>query len=429
MNRNNIITFCLLASLAFFSNSVFAQSEKKKTLPGKEKKIIKETIKDPNAKIEDDTRDADDDEKSEVSEPVQKEKSYFKVVAKKGTILRDKPKLIGKKLLVIPEEVIGEILEETKERESIENRIGNWLKVEYNGKTGWIFSGATIIKDDREDFMPQTLIGYFLIKTSEPIFYRKPGRDILGSMPDYPEKGEIVPVYRKKIYFESEYYYFELKSLKPGSEDIVVGWIGAKGGSFISPEAFSAYTLKSRKKKLKSFEKEMVDEILKSQPDEKQAVNYGKVTTETIQFKDNGKKKKAYIISYPTGTKTKKGFGNYSVIYYLVWRDGETIHSRLAGDKKNLKIIDIDKDEIPEVWAQFETIGEPPLCHIYVYQKGMFEQLFPNYVYCDTLQILPNGNIQIQKEKEKITYKYSNGSLEKLVTETNVKPNIPPAKK
>lgn len=428
MNPQNLIIL-LLAFILTQISPISAQANKKKTKADKDKKIITETIKNIDSKKEDDMRDADDDDKPDSSEPQPKEKSFFKVIAKNGTPLRDKPKLNGKKLLVIPEEVIGEILEETKERESIENRIGNWLKVEYNGKTGWIFSGATIVKEDREDFLPQTLIGYFLIKAAEPIFYKKPGRDILGAMPDYPEKGEVVPVYRKKIYFESEYYYFELKSLKPASEDIVVGWIGAKGGSFISPEAFSAYTLKNRKKKLKSFEKEMVDEILKGQPDEKQAVNYGKVTTETIQFKDNGKKKKFYIISYPTGTKTKKGFGNYSVTYYLVWRDGETIHSLLAGDKKNLKVIDIDKDEIPEIWAQFETIGEPPLCHIYTYQKGMFEQLFPNYVYCDTLQILPNGNIQIQKEKEKIIYKYSNGSIEKVVTETSVKPNIPPSKK
>ncbi len=414
MNKNIILILITFLFTGFCCIELLAQANKKKPPVEKEKKVT-ETAKDTkSAKKEDDTKDADDDDNPDSTQNAVKEKPYFKVVAKGGTPLRDKPKVTGKKLINIPEEVIGEILEETKEREVIDTRIGNWLKVEHSGKTGWIFSGFTIVKEDKEDFLPLTLIGYFLIKSPEPIFYRKPGREILGVMPDYPEKGEVVPVYRKKIYYENEYYYFEIKSLKPNSEDVVVSWIGAKSGSFISPEAFSAYTLKNRKKKLKPSDKEMVDEIQKLQPDEKQAINYGKVEIEPIPFKDGTKKKKAYIIGYPTGSKTKKGFGNFAVTYYLTWKEGDNYHSLLAGDKKNLKIQDVDKDGIPEIVAQFETRGEPPLCHIYVYQKGMFEQLFPNYLYCDTLQILSDGKIQIQKEKEKILYKYSKGNLEKI---------------
>ncbi|HMV44635.1 MAG TPA: SH3 domain-containing protein, partial [Leptospiraceae bacterium] len=144
MNPQNLIIL-LLAFILTQISPISAQANKKKTKADKDKKIITETIKNIDSKKEDDMRDADDDDKPDSSEPQPKEKSFFKVIAKNGTPLRDKPKLNGKKLLVIPEEVIGEILEETKERESIENRIGNWLKVEYNGKTGWIFSGATIV--------------------------------------------------------------------------------------------------------------------------------------------------------------------------------------------------------------------------------------------------------------------------------------------
>ena len=428
MNKNIILILITFLITGFGSVELTAQANKKKPPVEKEKKVT-ETAKDAkSAKKADDTKDADDDDNPDSTQNAIKEKPYFKVVAKGGAPLRDTPKLAGKKLINIPEEVIGEVLEETKEREAIETRIGNWLKVEYNGKTGWIFSGFTIVKEDKEDFLPLTLIGYFIIKSSEPIFYRKPGREILGVMPDYPEKGEVVPVYRKKIYYENEYYYFEMKSLKPNSEDVIVSWIGAKSGSFISPEAFSAYTLKNRKKKLKPSDKEMVDEIQKFQPDEKQAINYGKVEIEPIPFKDGTKKKKAYIIGYPTGAKTKKGFGNFVVTYYLFWNEEDNAHFLLAGDKKNLKIQDIDYDGIPEIFAQFNTRGEPPLCHIYAYQKGMFEQLFPNYLYCDTVQILSDGSIQVQKEKEKIIYKYSKGILEKTLTET-VKPTKSPAKK
>lgn len=429
---NGFLFLCIISLTGFIFNELAAQANKKKPLIVKEKKVI-ETVKEKEitpTKTDEDTRDADDDDRSDKSEKsdtdiTPHENPYYKVVIKNGVVLRDKPKVTGKKLLTIPEDTIGEILEETKEREVIETRIGNWLKVEYNGKLGWIFSGFTIIKEDKEDFLPLTLIGYFLIKSNEPIFYRKPGREILGVMPEYPEKGDVIPIYRKKTFAEHEYYYFELKSLKPNSEEIVVSWIGAKSGSFLSAEAFSAYTLKSRKKKPKGFEKEIIGEMIKNQANETNAFNYGKIHLQPISIKEGkSKKQKAYIVGYPTGAKTKKGFGDYAVTYYLVWKGEDTFHTLLAGDKKNLKIQDIDKDGVPEVIAQFETKGEPPLCHIYTYKKGMFEQLFPNYLFCDRIQI-SNGTIEIQKDKEKIIYKYSKGSLEKVETGLKTAPTPP----
>lgn len=425
MNKNNLFRVCIVLTCMLFSlQGLLAQANKKKSLIKKEYKLL-ETMKDSTViKKEEETKDADDDDRSDKSENTEsdsEEKPYYKVTAKQGVVLRDKPKVAGKKILVIPENTIGQILEETKEREVIETRIGNWLKVEYNGKIGWIFSGFTIVKEDKEEFQPLNLMGYFLIKSPEPIFYRKPGRDILGAMPDYPVKGEVVPIYRKKSFYENDYYYFELKSSNPNSDEVITSWIAAKSGSFLSSEAFSAYTLKARKKKPKGIEKEIIGEMIKQQANEEQAFNYEKIDIQTITFKDGTKKKRAYIVGYPTGSKTKKGFGNYEVNYYLVWKDEDNFHSLLTGSRKNSKIIDIDKDGIPEILAQFDIKGEPPLCHIYTYQKGMFEQLFPNYLFCDTIQIHPEGKIEIQKEKEKILYKYSKGSLEKIV-ESEAKP-------
>ena len=184
MNKNIIRILITFLITGFGFMQLTAQANKKKPPVEKEKKITETTKSSKPIKKEDDTRDADDDDNPDSTQNAIKEKPYFKIVSKGGTPLRDKPKLAGKKLINIPEEVIGEVLEETKEREAIETRIGNWLKVEYNGKTGWIFSGFTIVKEDKEDFLPLTLIGYFIIKSSEPIFYRKPGREILGVMPD-----------------------------------------------------------------------------------------------------------------------------------------------------------------------------------------------------------------------------------------------------
>ena len=126
------ILFILFSVTGLISEEILVQTSKKKTLPVKEKKII-ETVKEkevtPN-KTEDDTRDADDDDKSdktdksESSDITLHENPYYKVVIKTGVVLRDKPKVTGKKILIIPEDTIGEILEETKEREVIETQIG-----------------------------------------------------------------------------------------------------------------------------------------------------------------------------------------------------------------------------------------------------------------------------------------------------------------
>ena len=45
-------------------------------------------------------------------------------------------------------------------------------------------------------------------------------------------------------------------------------------------------------------------------------------------------KEKAYIIGYPTELKLRKGFGNFAVTYYLVWKEGDNYHFLLAGSKR-----------------------------------------------------------------------------------------------
>ena len=111
MNKNIILILITFLITGFGFMELTAQANKKKPPVEKEKKVT-ETAKDAKStKKADDTKDADDDDNPDSTQNAIKEKPYFKVVAKGGTPLRDKPKLAGKKLINIPEEVIGEVLE------------------------------------------------------------------------------------------------------------------------------------------------------------------------------------------------------------------------------------------------------------------------------------------------------------------------------
>jgi uncharacterized protein YgiM (DUF1202 family) len=64
-----------------------------------------------------------------------------RVISKKGLNLRVEPTSNGIVLLTIPynEKVI--ILEKNRDSETIPEQKANWFKVDYNGTTGWVWSG------------------------------------------------------------------------------------------------------------------------------------------------------------------------------------------------------------------------------------------------------------------------------------------------
>jgi len=71
---------------------------------------------------------------------------YMLVDTESGVTLRDQPTAQGEKIIVAPDRVNVEVVEEcdmldkTKEKQ-IEDKTGWWIKVKYKGKTGYVFSG------------------------------------------------------------------------------------------------------------------------------------------------------------------------------------------------------------------------------------------------------------------------------------------------
>jgi hypothetical protein len=78
----------------------------------------------------------------------QKDSQYFRIVTKAGLNLRDQPGLKGKVLMVIPFLATGRVVAVHPQTQKIQDRTGYWLQINYQAKTGWIFSGFVITGDD-----------------------------------------------------------------------------------------------------------------------------------------------------------------------------------------------------------------------------------------------------------------------------------------
>jgi hypothetical protein len=82
--------------------------------------------------------------------PSQKAASYqdsgatARIAATKGLNLRDQPNSSATVLLTIPHNDIVGIIDKNGNSESIAGRTANWYKVDYQGTTGWLWSGYII---------------------------------------------------------------------------------------------------------------------------------------------------------------------------------------------------------------------------------------------------------------------------------------------
>jgi len=98
---------------------------------------------------------------------------YQRVTVWEVLNIRDNPGLFGTKVIgkIIPptkgnRQVNLEVLEATEENELIDGRNDRWLRVEYNGISGWIFGGyATVERGGYKYYTPENIIlaeiGYY----------------------------------------------------------------------------------------------------------------------------------------------------------------------------------------------------------------------------------------------------------------------------
>ena len=81
--------------------------------------------------------------------------TYFKVIARDGLNLREHATVDSKRLLTLPFNTTGEILQLTKNSQKIQGRSGYWLQTKYNDKSGWVFSGFVLVGKNKEELFPE----------------------------------------------------------------------------------------------------------------------------------------------------------------------------------------------------------------------------------------------------------------------------------
>ena len=69
---------------------------------------------------------------------------FILITSRNGLNLRLEPSVKSRKILTIPYGSMLPVKEVNKQFETIQKRNGYWLKTEYTGKTGWVFSGFVI---------------------------------------------------------------------------------------------------------------------------------------------------------------------------------------------------------------------------------------------------------------------------------------------
>lgn len=79
-------------------------------------------------------------------------KTYFWVGSKAGLNMRERPDVKGKVITSIPLLSKLELVEEKDGRETIDGITGNWARITWNGKTGWVFNGYL----ENSPFLPLT---------------------------------------------------------------------------------------------------------------------------------------------------------------------------------------------------------------------------------------------------------------------------------
>ncbi|MGG5208512.1 hypothetical protein ACQWU4_06155 [Chryseobacterium sp. MIQD13] len=65
--------------------------------------------------------------------------SSAKVTAKRGASIRDIPSKNGNVLIVAPVNSEVEIIQRKVKKDTVDNKQGSWIKIQYQGKTGYVW--------------------------------------------------------------------------------------------------------------------------------------------------------------------------------------------------------------------------------------------------------------------------------------------------
>lgn len=98
-------------------------------------------------------------------------------------------------------------------------------------------------------------------------------------------------------------------------------------------------------------------------------------------------------------------------------KQGKTFQSENINSNDKIKVLDLDKDGIPEIYSTYESRGEASTCELFGYKDNSYRKIiFPTGdLYCLDMKVKPNGKIEIKENKKTLTYKYNKGNLTEVL--------------
>jgi|JI10StandDraft_1071094.scaffolds.fasta_scaffold14280_9 hypothetical protein len=156
---------------------------------------------------------------------------YFGVDTPKGINLREEPNQKSKTIDFLPFDTMGEVLKWNEKEETIQNKKGFWIQINFNKRKGWVFSGFLTIDKSLEKMKERTGGVY-----SELDFYRnfRNTKNISEANESDFSKEEISKLEIIESIDLNSYKILKLKQVKGGNEFKKVVFLNKENNRYYS---------------------------------------------------------------------------------------------------------------------------------------------------------------------------------------------------
>jgi|GEM_PF-1986723 hypothetical protein len=276
------------------------------------------------------------------------------------------------------------------------------------------------------------LSGYALV--SAPIYLKEPGGEVINEKNmknGFSKKDEFINVIESQEKNGIKYYFTSMSNpsrkmkmqITPEhfNESPFDAWISEQNVKYFTPKEFTLYTLKNSKF---NEDKSLLEKTF-AQNEDIPSLNFLNAYQNLLTSKK--KKENTYygLVNLFIGYVNSSGFGELEPVMFLYKKDKEnfTVFAGKISDRGKIKIFDLDKDGIPEIFSSMDNESMSRVAFttpaFYGYINGAYKviplpgdfldryEIDENFLYLDEKDY---KNKKISKKK----YKYKNGLFKEV---------------